>query len=116
MADALWLADVVIGRSGATTLAELDALGKPAVLIPLPLSVSRGDQIVNADLYAKSHACVVLPDDEHLAEGLVEACVSLIPAADAAGRGVATGRDVHRAARSVAQEVASMAKSRHRRK
>jgi UDP-N-acetylglucosamine--N-acetylmuramyl-(pentapeptide) pyrophosphoryl-undecaprenol N-acetylglucosamine transferase len=116
MADALWLADVVIGRSGATTLAELDALGKPAVLVPLPLSVSRGDQIVNADLFAASHDCVVLPDDDHLTDGLPAACTELIPAADAAGRGVAAGRDVHRAARAVAQEVASMAKSRHRRK
>lgn len=36
MADALWLADLVIGRAGATTLAEIEALGKRAVLIPLP--------------------------------------------------------------------------------
>jgi len=115
MADALWLADVVIGRSGATTLAELDALGTPAVLIPLPLTVSRGDQIVNAELYARSHHCVVLPDDDRLADGLADACVSLIPAADAASRGVAAGRDVHRSARAVAQEVAGMAKSRHAR-
>jgi UDP-N-acetylglucosamine--N-acetylmuramyl-(pentapeptide) pyrophosphoryl-undecaprenol N-acetylglucosamine transferase len=116
MADALWLADIVIGRSGATTLAELDALGKPAVLIPLPLSVSRGDQIINAREFAASHNCVVLADDEHLTTGLVAACLSLIPAADAARRGVAAGHDARRAARAVAQEVASMAKSRHRRK
>jgi UDP-N-acetylglucosamine--N-acetylmuramyl-(pentapeptide) pyrophosphoryl-undecaprenol N-acetylglucosamine transferase len=114
MADALWLADVVVGRSGATTLAELDALDKPAVLIPLPLSVSRGDQIVNAELFARSHDCVVLPDDENLAAGLVPACLSLIPAADAASRGVAAGHDISKAARAVAQEVAGMAKSRHR--
>jgi UDP-N-acetylglucosamine--N-acetylmuramyl-(pentapeptide) pyrophosphoryl-undecaprenol N-acetylglucosamine transferase len=126
MADALWLADVVIGRAGATTLAELDALGKPAVLIPLPLSVSRGDQIVNAETFARTHSVVVLPDDENLTAGLVDACVSLIPAADAArggiarggidSRGLAAGRDVHRAARAVAQEVATMARSRHRRR
>jgi UDP-N-acetylglucosamine--N-acetylmuramyl-(pentapeptide) pyrophosphoryl-undecaprenol N-acetylglucosamine transferase len=116
MADALWLADVVIGRSGATTLAELDALGKPAVLVPLPRSVSRGDQIVNAEEFARSHSCVVLADDEHLAAGLAGACASLIPAADAASRGLAAGRDVHRAARSVAHEVAGMARARHRRR
>jgi len=40
--DALWLADIVIGRAGATTLAELEALNKPAVLIPLPASVRVG--------------------------------------------------------------------------
>lgn len=115
MADALWLADMVIGRSGATTLAELDALGKPAVLIPLPTTVSRGDQIVNAEQFAASHSCVVLPDDEYMVAGLVPACVSLIAAADAAGRGVAADRDVRHAARAVAQEVAGMARSRHRR-
>ena len=121
MADALWLADVVIGRAGATTLAELDALGKPAVLIPLPRSVSRGDQILNAESFAATHSCVILPDDDNMTGALVDACVSLIPAAEAVSRGVAAvdpatgGRDVHRAARAVAQEVASMARSRHRR-
>ena len=34
--DVLALADVVISRSGAGTIAELTALGKPAVLVPLP--------------------------------------------------------------------------------
>jgi UDP-N-acetylglucosamine--N-acetylmuramyl-(pentapeptide) pyrophosphoryl-undecaprenol N-acetylglucosamine transferase len=115
MADALCLADVVIGRAGATTLAELDALGKPAVLIPLPLSVSRGDQIVNAESFARTHSCVVLPDDANMAAGLVDACVSLIPAAEAGRAPGAGDQDVHRAARAVAQEVASMARSRHRR-
>jgi UDP-N-acetylglucosamine--N-acetylmuramyl-(pentapeptide) pyrophosphoryl-undecaprenol N-acetylglucosamine transferase len=116
MVDALRLADIIVGRSGATTLAELDALGTPAVLVPLPLSVSRGDQIVNAESFARTHSCVILPDDEHLTAGLVDACVGLIPAADAARRAVAADRDVHRAARRVAQELVSMAKSRHRRK
>lgn len=35
MTDALWLADLVIGRAGATTLAELEALDKRTVLVPL---------------------------------------------------------------------------------
>jgi UDP-N-acetylglucosamine--N-acetylmuramyl-(pentapeptide) pyrophosphoryl-undecaprenol N-acetylglucosamine transferase len=35
LADVLALADVVVSRSGAGTLAELTALGKPSVLIPL---------------------------------------------------------------------------------
>ncbi len=56
MTDALWLADLVIGRAGATTLAELEVLGKRAVLIPLPASVSRVDQLVNAEAFARHHA------------------------------------------------------------
>ncbi|MER5985403.1 glycosyltransferase [Streptomyces sp. NPDC001787] len=47
MPHALALADLVIGRAGATTLADLEL---PAVLVPLPASVSRGDQLDNARL------------------------------------------------------------------
>lgn len=36
MGEAYAVADIVISRSGATTLAELTALGKPAILIPYP--------------------------------------------------------------------------------
>jgi UDP-N-acetylglucosamine--N-acetylmuramyl-(pentapeptide) pyrophosphoryl-undecaprenol N-acetylglucosamine transferase len=35
LSDVLALADVVVSRSGAGTLAELTALGKPSILIPL---------------------------------------------------------------------------------
>jgi UDP-N-acetylglucosamine--N-acetylmuramyl-(pentapeptide) pyrophosphoryl-undecaprenol N-acetylglucosamine transferase len=81
MVDALWLADLVIGRAGATTLAELEVLGKPAVLIPLPASVSRGDQIDNAEAYARRATCVVVPDDDRLADGqpIIDACDKLLP-------------------------------------
>lgn len=117
MADALWLADVVIGRSGATTLAELDAVGTPAVLIPLPTSVSRGDQIVNAEKFAATHRCVIVADDENLADGsaIVAACARLAGAAGTAVNGRPDGRDARRAARLVAQEVVGMARARHRR-
>jgi UDP-N-acetylglucosamine--N-acetylmuramyl-(pentapeptide) pyrophosphoryl-undecaprenol N-acetylglucosamine transferase len=118
MADALWLADLVIGRSGATTLAELDAVGKPAVLIPLPASVSRGDQIVNAETFAATHRCVIVPDDEDLASGnaIVAACARLSEPAGPAADGRGAGRDARRAARLVAQEVVGMARARHRRR
>ncbi|HQX81099.1 MAG TPA: undecaprenyldiphospho-muramoylpentapeptide beta-N-acetylglucosaminyltransferase [Vicinamibacterales bacterium] len=36
MADKMTAADVVVSRAGATTLAELAALGRPAIFIPLP--------------------------------------------------------------------------------
>ena len=44
MADAYAVADVVIARAGMGTIAELAALGKPAILIPLP----NADQAANA--------------------------------------------------------------------
>ncbi|MFC5187601.1 UDP-N-acetylglucosamine--N-acetylmuramyl-(pentapeptide) pyrophosphoryl-undecaprenol N-acetylglucosamine transferase [Actinomadura harenae] len=46
--DILALADVVISRSGAGTIAELTALGKPSVLIPLASSAG-GEQAHNAE-------------------------------------------------------------------
>ncbi len=55
-------ADLVVCRAGANTLWELASLGKPAVLIPLPRSVSRGDQLLNAEIFARNGAAVVLND------------------------------------------------------
>jgi UDP-N-acetylglucosamine--N-acetylmuramyl-(pentapeptide) pyrophosphoryl-undecaprenol N-acetylglucosamine transferase len=43
------LSDIVLSRAGANAIFELLALNLPALLIPLPLSASRGDQILNAE-------------------------------------------------------------------
>ena len=51
--DMLAAADVVVSRAGANSLYELVALRKPHLLVPLPRSASRGDQISNA-AYAQS--------------------------------------------------------------
>lgn len=67
------LADVVVSRAGATTLFELLALRKPNVLIPLPLKVSRGDQILNAQSFEKQGFSAVLPEEELTPQTLVTA-------------------------------------------
>ena len=54
--------DVVLSRAGATAVAELAALGKRAVLVPLPKGASRGDQIPNAELARRHGALVVMQD------------------------------------------------------
>ena len=48
--DVLAAADVVVSRAGANSIYELIALGIPHLLVPLPLAVSRGDQLENAAL------------------------------------------------------------------
>jgi UDP-N-acetylglucosamine--N-acetylmuramyl-(pentapeptide) pyrophosphoryl-undecaprenol N-acetylglucosamine transferase len=63
-ADALARADVVVSRAGANSLAELIALHKPALLIPLPADASRGDQIENARLYTERGYGLLLPQSE----------------------------------------------------
>lgn len=57
--------DVVLSRAGATAVAELAALGKRAVFVPLPKGISRGDQIPNARL-AKEHGGLVIMQNERL--------------------------------------------------
>jgi UDP-N-acetylglucosamine--N-acetylmuramyl-(pentapeptide) pyrophosphoryl-undecaprenol N-acetylglucosamine transferase len=62
-ADAYAAADVVIARSGASTLAELATTGTPAILIPYPHAAD-GHQAANAELFAQAGAAVVIPDAE----------------------------------------------------
>jgi UDP-N-acetylglucosamine--N-acetylmuramyl-(pentapeptide) pyrophosphoryl-undecaprenol N-acetylglucosamine transferase len=54
-------ADVVVARSGATTIAELGIVGKPAILIPLP-SASTNEQRYNADIVARHGAAIIIDD------------------------------------------------------
>lgn len=61
--DLLALADIVISRAGANAICELLALKKPNILIPLPASASRGDQILNAESFRKQGFSYVLDED-----------------------------------------------------
>jgi UDP-N-acetylglucosamine--N-acetylmuramyl-(pentapeptide) pyrophosphoryl-undecaprenol N-acetylglucosamine transferase len=60
--DVLALADLVISRSGAGTLAELTALGKPAVFVPLATSAGN-EQVHNARYLEAAGAAVTLRGD-----------------------------------------------------
>jgi UDP-N-acetylglucosamine--N-acetylmuramyl-(pentapeptide) pyrophosphoryl-undecaprenol N-acetylglucosamine transferase len=60
--DVLALADIVVSRSGAGTLAELTALGKASVLIPLPTSAG-DEQRHNARHLASLGAALALDGD-----------------------------------------------------
>jgi len=60
--DVLALADVVVSRSGAGTLAELTALGKPAVFVPLASSAGN-EQAYNARHLQEAGAAVALEGD-----------------------------------------------------
>lgn len=54
-------ADVVVTRASATTLQELAAAAKPAIIVP---NSSLGDQIENAKTYAADGAARMLRDEE----------------------------------------------------
>lgn len=70
--DLFALADIVLSRAGANAVFELLALHKPAVLVPLPLSASRGDQILNARYFEKKGFAKELPQEEASPERLTK--------------------------------------------
>ena len=61
--------DVVVSRAGATAIAEIKALGKRAILIPLSKKASRGDQIKNAHAVKSDHIVVI--EEENLTNKLL---------------------------------------------
>lgn len=63
IADIYAKADLVLCRAGATTLAEISELHIPAILVPLPLSQSRGEQIDNAKDYQKNYGSQIISDE-----------------------------------------------------
>ncbi len=72
IADVFAVADAVVSRAGANTLAELAALGKRTLAVPLPKGVSRGDQEDNALSYGKRGLVRILPQGELSSETLTE--------------------------------------------
>ncbi|MFQ5667236.1 MAG: undecaprenyldiphospho-muramoylpentapeptide beta-N-acetylglucosaminyltransferase [Candidatus Binatia bacterium] len=61
MAGAYGRADLVVCRAGATTLAELTLLGKPAILVPYPFAAD-DHQRRNAEVLAQHGAAEVIAD------------------------------------------------------
>lgn len=61
MPDVLAAAHLVIGRAGASTLAELTALGLPSILIPSPY-VTNNHQVLNARWLEQHNACKMIEE------------------------------------------------------
>ena len=71
MKDIFAMANLVISRAGANAICEIQALKKPSILIPLPASSSRGDQILNAQSFEKQGFSKVLYEENMTTEDLV---------------------------------------------
>lgn len=70
-------ADVVVSRAGATTLAELAAAGRAAVLIPFPAATD-DHQRKNAQVLANAGAAVLIDQRDLTADRLADAAVSIV--------------------------------------
>ena len=66
------VADVCVSRAGSNTVFELLALRKNCLLIPLPRTASRGDQILNAEYFNKSGHANLLYQENLTTNSLIE--------------------------------------------
>jgi UDP-N-acetylglucosamine--N-acetylmuramyl-(pentapeptide) pyrophosphoryl-undecaprenol N-acetylglucosamine transferase len=76
MPSAFARADLIVCRSGASTVAEITAAGKPAIFVPFPRAAD-DHQTKNAQALAKAHAAVLMPQSELTSERLAAEIVRL---------------------------------------
>ncbi len=76
MAEAYAWADLVIARAGALTVAELEAVGVAAILVPYPYAIDN-HQTRNAEHFTAHGAGVVIADSELSPERLAAAIETL---------------------------------------
>lgn len=73
LSDLLSASDLIISRAGANAICEILALKKPNILIPLSASASRGDQLLNADSFARQGFSYVIKEENLTEKILIEA-------------------------------------------
>jgi UDP-N-acetylglucosamine--N-acetylmuramyl-(pentapeptide) pyrophosphoryl-undecaprenol N-acetylglucosamine transferase len=77
MGGAIAAADVVVSRAGATSLAEITAIGRAAVLVPYPYATD-DHQTLNARAVAAAGAALVVPDAELDGDAFSDAVLRLV--------------------------------------
>jgi UDP-N-acetylglucosamine--N-acetylmuramyl-(pentapeptide) pyrophosphoryl-undecaprenol N-acetylglucosamine transferase len=77
IADLYAITDLVIGRAGAGTIAELAFLGKPAILLPLP-GTWGDEQRKNARVLANAGGAIVIEQEDATPERIREEIISLL--------------------------------------
>jgi UDP-N-acetylglucosamine--N-acetylmuramyl-(pentapeptide) pyrophosphoryl-undecaprenol N-acetylglucosamine transferase len=77
MGEAIAAADVVVARAGATSIAEITAIGRAAVLVPYPYATD-DHQTLNARAVSAGGAAIVVPDDQLDGDALESAIVGLV--------------------------------------
>lgn len=86
---------LVIARAGASTIAELTAAGRPAILVPLPIATD-DHQTFNAREMAKAGGARMIPQSQFTAEVLAEQIAVIAgdcnAMANAAARALSVGR------------------------
>jgi UDP-N-acetylglucosamine--N-acetylmuramyl-(pentapeptide) pyrophosphoryl-undecaprenol N-acetylglucosamine transferase len=107
-------ADLLICRSGASTVAEVTAAGKPAVFVPFPRAAD-DHQKRNAEALQRAGAAVMLEESELSRESLVETVASLFDEPSRLAKmGDAARKLAHpNAARDIAAMAARLARKKN---
>ena len=74
----LHAADFIVSRAGSNSIFEFLALHKPMLLIPLSAQKSRGDQILNANLFKKQGYAEVLEEEALTKETFMKSLHTLV--------------------------------------
>lgn len=77
MADVMGNVQLIVGRAGATSIAEITALGLPSILIPSPY-VTNDHQTKNAQSLVKAGAAKLISDGELTGSALVTAIEEIL--------------------------------------
>lgn len=88
-------AHLVVARSGASTVAELAAIGRPSILVPLPHARDQ-DQAANAAVIAKAGGAFAFPQDELTPERLAGELSALAAAPERLAAAATAARSVGR--------------------
>jgi UDP-N-acetylglucosamine--N-acetylmuramyl-(pentapeptide) pyrophosphoryl-undecaprenol N-acetylglucosamine transferase len=110
MGPRLQRADLVVCRAGATTLAELSAAGKPAILIPLPTATD-DHQRKNAEAQSAAGAAVVVLQSDATGDEIASQILRLAADAPERARMAVAARQLARpdAARAIADRALALA-------
>lgn len=68
--------DFMVCRAGATTIAELSAIGVPSIIIPSPY-VAHNHQFINAKEIAEGKACIMMEEKDLTAKGMIDKMLTL---------------------------------------
>ena len=99
-------ADLLVCRSGASTVAEITAAGKPAIFVPFPRAAD-DHQRINAEALARHGAAVVVEESKLEGVWLAETIAALLPDSPRLQRMSRAAREL--AHPSAAHDIAAMA-------
>jgi UDP-N-acetylglucosamine--N-acetylmuramyl-(pentapeptide) pyrophosphoryl-undecaprenol N-acetylglucosamine transferase len=99
-------ADLIVCRSGASTVAEIAAAGKCALFVPFP-GAADDHQLRNAELLAQEDAALLIPERKLSAERFVQEVTALL--ADPARMAAMAGKARTLAHPDAAAHIAEMA-------